>query len=137
MPFSYQLTRDCQGLQAIIADNLKRATRDNDMIYLDPVTSSANLPAIAPAAMVKATVPPEIENPISYLFAGPGGLGKPLFETLVPYGVHLAISIYDDRKDQLVRNQLGSRADELDALATRYVSALLCCEDHRLTLEQR
>lgn len=69
--------------------------------------------------MVKATMPPEIGSPIEHLHTGAGGLGVPLFSTLVPYGVHLAISIYDDRKDQLVRHKLAERCDGLDAMAAR------------------
>lgn len=63
--------------------------------------------------MVKPTVPTEITTPQD----------RPLFATLVPYSVHLAISIYDDRKDQLVR-RLSARAEELDSIAASYVLSL-------------
>lgn len=77
------------------------------------------MPAIPHAPMAKTVLPPEVASPIEHLHDAPNGLGRPLFQTLVPYGVHLAISIYDDRKDQLIRNQLADKADELDASAAR------------------
>lgn len=104
-----------------MAENLGRATKDNDMIYLEAVTPATNLSSIVSASMVKSTIPPEIIKPIDYLHDGSGGLGKPLFETLVPYGVHLAISVYDDRKDEFVRSELSSRLADFESLQSSWV----------------
>lgn len=106
-----------QTLQAIVADNLARAVKDNELIYLQPITPMSSLSDIQSAPMAKATIPPELAAPIDHLQSS--ALGTPLFQTLVPHGVHLAISIYDDRKDQLVRTSISERAEELDALAAR------------------
>ncbi|KIS67822.1 uncharacterized protein UMAG_11510 [Mycosarcoma maydis] len=124
------ITSDLESLQAIIKSNLARATRDNDLIYLEAVTPAAQLSPIQPAAMVKPVVPPEVAQPTAYLrdaSAATGskpGFGRPLFAELVPYGVHLAISIYDDRKDSLVRDSIASKRDELDAIATSTLQSL-------------
>jgi programmed cell death 6-interacting protein len=116
--FSF-LARLLKGLQDILADNLKRAIHDNDVIYLEPITTRAHLPPISAASMVKPIIPPEVQDPIVYLHDRQGGLGRPLLDALIPYGVHLAVSVYDDRKDALIRNDLAGRAEELDSLLSR------------------
>ncbi|PWY97686.1 BRO1-domain-containing protein [Testicularia cyperi] len=122
---SEAITSDLKSLQQIIATNIQRGTRDNDLIYLEPVTSATNLAPIQAAAMVKPVVPAEIADPIPLLRERPApALGKPLFAELVPYAVHMAISIYDDRKDSLVRDRVGNRRDELDAIATSTLQSL-------------
>ena len=107
------------------------------MIYLETVAPSASLSSIVAATMVKITVPPEILKPIDYLHDSPSGLGKPLFETLVPYGVHLAISVYDDRKDEFVRSELSSRLVELEALQSSYDHLLFLYDAHLIDASYR
>ncbi|EST04478.1 ALIX V-shaped domain protein [Kalmanozyma brasiliensis GHG001] len=122
---SEAITSDLKSLQGILQSNITRATRDNDLIYLEAVTPATQLAAIQAAAMVKAVVPVEVLQPIAHLRDSPApAFGKPLFGELVPYGVHLAISIYDDRKDSFVRDTLGARRDELDAIATSTLQSL-------------
>ena len=113
-----------KGLQAIVTDNLGRAVRDNDLIYLDPIPTLANLPVMTPASMVKPTVPPAVTKPLDSLHDGLNGLGRPVFETLVPYAVHQAISVYSDRVESFIRSELASRIDELDALAASTLQSL-------------
>jgi len=120
---SEAIRTDLKGLQEKIADNQKRGTKDNDLIYLEPVTTASNLPAITPATgMVKADVPPEISDPIPRL--RDNLLGRPLFAELAPLGVHLAISVYEDRKHTFVREQITRRRDELDQLAATTLDSL-------------
>jgi programmed cell death 6-interacting protein len=45
-----------------------------------------------------------------------GELGRPLFTKLVPYAVHVAASIYEDRRDRLVNNSI---IDELEAMTSK------------------
>lgn len=112
--------QDIKGLQDALASNLKRAIRDNDIIYVSPIPPPGQLAAIVPAGMVKSIVPPAIEDSIGWLNKQKEGL---LFAGLVPYGVHLALSIYDDRKDTLVRDELEQQQDRIDAMiATRLQS---------------
>lgn len=122
---SEAITSDLKSLQQIIVTNIARGTRDNDLIYLEPVTNATNLAPISAAAMVKAVTPVEVSDPIPLLRESPTpALGNPLFAELVPYGVHLAISIYDDRKDSFVRDTIASRRDELDAIASSSLQSL-------------
>ncbi|KAN0061256.1 pH-response regulator protein palA/rim20 [Thecaphora frezii] len=120
---SEAIVQDLKSLQQIIQTNTQRGTKDNDLIYLEPVTPATNLAPIVAASMVKPVLPSEVADAVSMLHDAPAAktttgttYGRPLFAELVPYGVHMAISIYDDRKDTLVR-ELAERRDELDAVA--------------------
>lgn len=80
-----------QSLQAILASSLKRAIRDNDLVYIQAIPPTSQLARITPASMVKAVVPPSVDNSLDWLMHEGGGA---LFSGLVPYGVHLALSEY-------------------------------------------
>jgi programmed cell death 6-interacting protein len=112
---------DIRSLQVILADLITRAERDNSLIYLQAVTSEASLAPILSTALVKPTLPPDVEYPIPKLHTGRDGLGmRPLFERLLPYAVHLAISIYEDRKENFIKEEVAARREELDLAATEY-----------------
>lgn len=106
---------DLNGLKNRITEDLKRAEKDNDMIYLLPVTPKVELKIIDRANMVVSRVPKELSESNSML-GDHGELGPALFSKLVPYSVHLAASIYVDRRDRLVNNTI---IEELEALTTR------------------
>jgi programmed cell death 6-interacting protein len=65
--------------------------------------------------MVSSKVPPQVSDPMSAL-SDTGELGRPLFTKLVPYAVHVAASIYEDRRDRLVNNTI---IDELEAMTSK------------------
>ena len=69
--------------------------------------------------MVKPTTPPEVVSPLAFLHNRAGGLGKPYFETLVPYEVYLAVKVYEDRKEGILAEEIVGRKNELDAAAAR------------------
>lgn len=106
---------DLQGLKEKVADTLKGAERDNDLIYLHPVPPASALTKIQRAPMVNSKVPREISEATSLLVEG-GAYGAPLFVKLVPFAVHVAASIYAERRDRLVNNTL---IDELENLTTK------------------
>ncbi|KAJ9125522.1 hypothetical protein QFC22_000483 [Naganishia vaughanmartiniae] len=118
---STAVSSDLRSLQGILASSLKRAVRDNDLVYVQPIPPVAQLASITPAAMVKPVTPASVENSLEWLMHEGGGA---LFSGLVPYGVHLALSIYDDRKDTLVRTELHGKREELDALAATTLQSL-------------
>lgn len=66
------------------------------------------------ANMAVAKVPKEISDPAEFIGNGKE-FGPPLFEKLVPFAVHLAASIYEERRDRLVNNNI---IDELELLTT-------------------
>jgi programmed cell death 6-interacting protein len=106
---------DLQGLKNRVQEDFKRAEKDNDMIYLIPEPPKSELKALDRANMVSSKVPPQLKNPMDHL-GDSCELGKPLFTRLVPYAVHVAASIYEDRRDRLVNVSI---IDELEALNTR------------------
>ena len=98
--------------------NLNRAQKDNDIIYLQMVPSSSSLASIGKANMASPNIPPEVKDPIS-LMNERSMLGVPLFVKLVPYAVHQAHSVYSDRKEKLVRDEILSRLHELINICNR------------------
>ncbi|KAL8953257.1 MAG: hypothetical protein Q9222_000862 [Ikaeria aurantiellina] len=106
---------DLNGLKARVAEDLKRAEKDNDVIYLIPVPPKSELKTLDRAGMATARIPQEISDPYSAL-GDKGAFGKPLFARLVPYAVHVAVSIYDERKERLVNSTV---IDELEGLTNK------------------
>ncbi|KAK5163704.1 pH-response regulator protein palA/rim20 [Saxophila tyrrhenica] len=107
---------DLQGLKNRVTEDLKRAEKDNDTIYLIAEPTKAELRPLDRASMVKASVPKEVARSQELLFEHGSQLGKPLFEKLVPYSVHVAASIYADRRDRLVNDSIIA---ELEAMTQR------------------
>ncbi|KAJ9109194.1 hypothetical protein QFC21_000523 [Naganishia friedmannii] len=85
---STAVASDLRSLQGILASSLKRAIRDNDLVYVQPIPPVTQLASITPAAMVKPVTPAAVENSLEWLMHEGGGA---LFSGLVPYGVHLAL----------------------------------------------
>ncbi|KAB8606209.1 hypothetical protein FH972_025840 [Carpinus fangiana] len=105
---------DLNVLKNKVQDDLQRAEKDNDMIYLQPVPPKAELKSLDRANMVTAKVPQEASEPISFLGEG-APLGRPLFAKLVPYSVHVAASIYVSRRDDTINSVIN----ELEGLTQR------------------
>ena len=106
---------DLNGLKTRVSEDLKRAEKDNDMIYLMPVPPKSELKTLDRAGMATPRIPPEISDPASAL--GERGIyGQPLFAKLVPYSVHVAASIYEERKNRLVNTTI---IDELEGLTDK------------------
>lgn len=116
---------DLNGLKTRVSEDLKRSEKDNDMIYLQPVPPKSELKTIERASMVAAKAPSQVTDAISML-GDNGPLGQPLFTKLVPYAVHIAASIYSDRRDRLVNEQiigeLESMTDKLRELVSSFRS---------------
>ncbi|KAJ3329813.1 Rhophilin, Rho GTPase binding protein [Blyttiomyces sp. JEL0837] len=87
-----------------VKEDLARAEKDNDVIYLQTVPKIEELSDIAPAVMVKAKFAPELWMQ---------GTPRVLFPQLVPFTIIQASSVYSDRKDGLVRAEIG-RLEEAD-----------------------
>lgn len=111
---------DLNGLKNRVTEDFKRAERDNDKIYLIPEPAKAELKILERANMVASKVPREVSNSQEML-GDHGELGKPLFAKLVPYSVHLAASIYVQRRDRLVNDNIIA---DLEALTERVHEAL-------------
>lgn len=106
---------DLHALKSRVSEDLKRAEKDNDVIYLMPVPPKSELKTLARAGMATPRVPTEVSDPMSSL-GDQGVFGQPLFSKLVPYAVHIAVSIYAERKDRLVNTKI---IDELENLTSK------------------
>jgi len=106
---------DLQTLKDRVSEDLKRAEKDNDVIYLMTVPSKAELKTIDQVSMVSAKIPPEVRDPISML-GEKGVLGQPLFTKLVPYAVHIAKEAYEERRDRMINQSV---IEELENLTVR------------------
>jgi programmed cell death 6-interacting protein len=60
-------------------------------------------------------IPREVTDPLS-LMGERGSLGQPLFAKLVPFAVHVAASIYVERRDRLVNHSI---IDELESMTAK------------------
>lgn len=103
---------DLNGLKSRVAEDLKRAEKDNDVIYLQPVPPKSELKSIDRASMVASKAPPQVTDAISML-GEKGPLGQPLLVKLVPYAVHIAASIYSDRRDRLVNEKIVGELESM------------------------
>lgn len=132
---------DLNGLKKRVEDDLKRAEKDNDVIYLskslkpvmclicvvltfqDPVPSKSELKILERANMAIARVPAEVANPTEYL-GDHAEFGTPLFNKLVPYSVHVAVSIYEERRDRLVNQNIIQELEVLNEKLHEILSSL-------------
>lgn len=103
---------DLTGLKMKVSEDLKRAEKDNDMIYLEGVPPKSELRKLDRTTMAAPKKPVEISDPLQSL--GPHGhFGQPLFVRLVPYAVHVAASIYAERRDRLVNTRIIDQLERL------------------------
>ncbi|KAG6025463.1 serine/threonine protein kinase prr1 [Claviceps citrina] len=104
---------DLNGLKRKVEADLKRAEKDNDMIFLNPVPPKSELKILERANMAVARVPPQVAKPFDYLGDG-AEFGPALFSKLVPFSVHVAISIYEERRDRMVNQNIIQQLETLN-----------------------
>lgn len=78
----------------------------------DPVPPKSELKPLSRASAVKPVTPPQLSKPIDYL-GDDAEFGAALFTRLVPFSVHQATSIYEERRDRLVNQQIISQLEAL------------------------
>ncbi|KAK4675224.1 pH-response regulator protein palA/rim20 [Podospora pseudoanserina] len=106
---------DLHGLKKRVEEDLKRAEKDNDIIYLQIVPPKPELKILERANMAVASVPSQVAKPFEY-FGDHAEFGPALFTKLVPFSVHVAVSIYEERRDRLVNNNIIA---ELETMTDR------------------
>lgn len=104
---------DLQGLKSRLLEDLKRAEKDNDIIYLEPVPPKSELKLLERANMAPKKLASEVAQSLD-LGGGQHQLGKPLFSKLVPYSVHVAASLYGERRDRLIAHSILEAMESLD-----------------------
>ncbi|KAK5937413.1 pH-response regulator protein palA/rim20 [Knufia obscura] len=106
---------DLNGLRSRVREELRRAEKDNDVIYLLPVPPKSELKILDRANMV-APKPPKEVNEGMHMLGPHGPFGRPLFEKLVPYAVHQAGQVYAEKRDRLVNQNIIA---DLEAMTTK------------------
>lgn len=89
----------------------------------DHVPAKTELKVLERANMAVARVPPEVANPTEYL-GDQTDFGTPLFSKLVPYSVHVAVSIYEERRDRLVNQNIIQGLEALNEKLHEILSSL-------------
>ncbi|KAM4687594.1 programmed cell death 6-interacting protein isoform 2-T2 [Discoglossus pictus] len=88
-----------------LADKINRALtaakKDNDFIYHDRVPDLKDLEPVGKAAIVKST---PISVPLSQKYSD-------LFEKMVPLSIQQALSVYNQRKAELINTTIGQMRD--------------------------
>ncbi|GAA5886486.1 hypothetical protein JCM16303_001427 [Sporobolomyces ruberrimus] len=93
--------KDSKGFLKFLEENLKRANKDNDLIYLAHPTPLSSLPSIVPFALARSTPPPLITSPLSYL-----SNDLVLFKEMETKEITRVVEIWNDRKDVWVREEI-------------------------------
>ncbi|GJJ08702.1 hypothetical protein Clacol_002921 [Clathrus columnatus] len=104
---------DIKTLSVTVETSLKRADRDNDLIYHQVVPSATSLPAIAEIKdVVAAIIPPGLSDPKSIVDEG-----NVILAELSGWGVLKAIDIYNIKKNDWLQLEIFQPAKDLDVLA--------------------
>ncbi|KIY65859.1 BRO1-domain-containing protein [Cylindrobasidium torrendii FP15055 ss-10] len=95
---STMVKTDVKSLVDHLYTELQRAERDNDLIYHKDVPAPSALPTIAHASIAKQTIPSALTIPVKPKDA--------MFHDLLSWGAQEAINIYNDRKQNLVKEEI-------------------------------
>ncbi|OBA20365.1 BRO1-domain-containing protein [Metschnikowia bicuspidata var. bicuspidata NRRL YB-4993] len=85
---------DLGGLQKTVAQALRTAEKDNDLVYLKPVPEAGALPAIQGASMVEPKLP--------LLLAARDAAFAPAFAALLPFAVVQVSHAFRERQDAFI-----------------------------------
>ncbi|GAW07406.1 pH-response regulator [Lentinula edodes] len=113
------ILNDIQSFLEIIKKELFRAERDNDLIYHQDVPTGSTLPAIQQATVAQAVTPKELSDPTVLV-----PLNQMVFSSLMGWGTREAINIYNDRKKNLIQEELVGPAQESKIAAERLLQSL-------------
>ncbi|ODQ67335.1 BRO1-domain-containing protein [Nadsonia fulvescens var. elongata DSM 6958] len=103
---------DLHGLNSTLQREYTRAEKDNDLVYLQPVPSKADLPNIQASIMVKSSVNETLKD-----ISGTESVmkyGEPLFNELKPFAVYQAYRLYQERREAYIQTNILSPIDILD-----------------------
>ncbi|KAK0483604.1 BRO1-like domain-containing protein [Armillaria novae-zelandiae] len=102
---SQAVVQDIDSLVNAVKTALARAERDNDLIYHQDIPAVSALSPIPHAAIAQVTIPAGLSSP-------PKGTHM-IFGELLGWGAQEAINIYNDRKKNLLQDQIVEPAREL------------------------
>ncbi|KAH9838254.1 BRO1-domain-containing protein [Rhodofomes roseus] len=111
--------QDVKSLLDTVQKNSARAERDNDLIYHQDVPSSTALPQIQGVSMIQSSVHTALTDPKTVI--GDDGV---IFAELLGWGARVAIDIYNDRRQNWIKEEVLDRAQQLDDVATKTLESL-------------
>ncbi|TQS32120.1 hypothetical protein Golomagni_07575, partial [Golovinomyces magnicellulatus] len=114
---------DLNALKRKAEEDLKRAEKDNDMIYLQIVPPKSELKPLERANMAISRTPKQVSDPFEFL-GEQAEFGPALFSRLVPFAVHVAMSIYEERRDRMVNQTILQELENLSGKMQERLSAL-------------
>ncbi|EWG50643.1 hypothetical protein FVEG_09799 [Fusarium verticillioides 7600] len=118
---SEAISNDLNVLKAQGLRKIEASREGYDVIYLIAVTTKVGAQDSDRANMAVARVPPQVANPYDY-FGDHAEFGPALFSRLVPFSVHVATSIYEERRDRMVSQniipELESLTDKIHEILT-------------------
>ncbi|KAJ2989942.1 hypothetical protein NUW58_g3208 [Xylaria curta] len=114
---------DLNSLKRRVEDDLRRADNDNEKLYLNTVPPKPELKLLDRATMAVARIPPQVATPLEYV-GDKAEFGPALFTKLVPYSVHLAVSIYEERRDRMVNQNIIAELETLNERLHEILSSL-------------
>lgn len=89
----------------------------------DPVPAKSDLKILDRANLAMARVPPQVQKPYDFL-GDHEEFGPALFAKLVPFAVHMAVSIYEERRDRLVNQNIIHELEVLTEKLHEILSSL-------------
>ncbi|CAO3695045.1 unnamed protein product [Rhizopus microsporus] len=109
--------------------DLIRAEKDNDVVYMETVPQPNQLAPILRSDMAKPILPSFILDPSYWLVLTerPNDslfIKRPLFEKLVPFAVHQAVSVYNDKKNYIVQNDIIEKNSVLEQEYQKVITEL-------------
>ncbi|KAI9487533.1 MAG: BRO1-like domain-containing protein [Benjaminiella poitrasii] len=116
-----------KSLDQAIQQDLLRAERDNNVVYMETVPEPGQLAPILRSDMVKPIIPSFVTDSSYWLTLAdrpndPYFIKRPLFEKLVPFAVHQAASVYTDKKDYILKVEIDARFHELDNVYQKFLT---------------
>ncbi|KDQ14864.1 hypothetical protein BOTBODRAFT_158886 [Botryobasidium botryosum FD-172 SS1] len=109
---------DVKSLVGMIGIDLARVDRDNGLIYHQDVPAISSLPPVPGAAIARLVSPPGLSNPSSVVGT------EVILGGLEGWGVRTACDIYNDRKNNWIREEILDVQRQLDANSSQTLSSL-------------
>ena len=99
------VTASLDAMRDVVEEDLRRASRDNECVYMTKVPAYDDVPALGAAAVVKPAPPPPAALDAS---------GETLFSKIVPESGFKALSKYTELVDAIIREETDVRASASD-----------------------
>ncbi|GME79459.1 unnamed protein product [Ambrosiozyma monospora] len=106
-----------------INDTLRKSERDNDLIYLQTVHPTNELPKFSSALNIEPLIPPELADPIT-ASKDVATFGKPLFDDLIPYVVIQFGASFKERLEKYFNMNFKNPLEKLNADEKEFMNNL-------------